>query len=145
MQWRIQDLPEEGAPTPWGHANIRFCQIFPKTAWNWKNLDPQGGARSSRPPLDPPLVCTRLIYLYWTIDQINKGTMHEVCITRSTAGAWFTPQSAFSCTHRRSIYPNTPRAVLLLQTKDFQWALWANQSPHSLGQPTQPIAKAVTM
>ena len=23
-------------------ANIRFCRIFPKTAWNWKNLDPEG-------------------------------------------------------------------------------------------------------
>ena len=32
----------------WG-ANIRFCQIFPKTAWNWKNLDPWGRAHPSRP------------------------------------------------------------------------------------------------
>ena len=31
-QWRIQDFPEEGAPTPQGGANIRFCHIFPKTA-----------------------------------------------------------------------------------------------------------------
>ena len=31
-QWRIQDFPEEGAPTLQGGANIRFCQIFPKTA-----------------------------------------------------------------------------------------------------------------
>ena len=31
-QWRIQDFPEEGAPTPQGGANVRFCQIFPKTA-----------------------------------------------------------------------------------------------------------------
>ena len=31
MQWRIQDFPEEGAPTPRGVANIRFCQNFPKT------------------------------------------------------------------------------------------------------------------
>ena len=39
-QWRIQDFPEEGAQTLQGGANIWFCQIFPKTAWNWKNLDP---------------------------------------------------------------------------------------------------------
>ena len=32
-----------GANSPGGGANIRFCQIFPKTAWNWKNLD-RGGA-----------------------------------------------------------------------------------------------------
>ena len=31
-QWRIQDFPEEGAPTLKGGANIRFCQNFPKTA-----------------------------------------------------------------------------------------------------------------
>ena len=42
-----------GAKSP-GGADIRFCQIFPKTAWNWKNLDPQGGA-SVAPPLDTPL------------------------------------------------------------------------------------------
>ena len=24
-------------------VNIRFCQIFPKTAWNWKNLDSRRG------------------------------------------------------------------------------------------------------
>ena len=30
-----------GVPIPrkGGGANIRFCQIFPKTAWNWKNSD----------------------------------------------------------------------------------------------------------
>ena len=32
-QWRIQDFPEEGAPTSQGGgANIQFRQIFPKTA-----------------------------------------------------------------------------------------------------------------
>ena len=43
--WRIQDFPEKGAPTAGGRggANIRICQIFPKTAWNWKNLDPGRG------------------------------------------------------------------------------------------------------
>ena len=43
-QWRIQDFPKEGAPTPQGGANIWFCQNFPKTAWNWKNLDRGGRA-----------------------------------------------------------------------------------------------------
>ena len=33
-----------------GGRNIRYCQIFPKTAWNWKNLDPEGGVYA-----DPPL------------------------------------------------------------------------------------------
>ena len=50
-------LREGGANSP-GGANIRFCQIFTKTAWNWKNLDRRVGGRghaSLAPPLDPPL------------------------------------------------------------------------------------------
>ena len=51
-QWRIQDFPEGG------RANSQKCYYFsiflPKTAWKWKNLDPQG--ESWRPlPLDPPV------------------------------------------------------------------------------------------
>ena len=41
--------PRWGANSGGGGANIRFCQNFPKTAWNWKNLDPRGGA-SPAPP-----------------------------------------------------------------------------------------------
>ena len=33
-------FPWGGGANPPGGANIQFCQIFPKTAWNWKNLDP---------------------------------------------------------------------------------------------------------
>ena len=36
--------PRRGRQLPRGAANIRFRQNFPKTAWNWKNLDPRGGA-----------------------------------------------------------------------------------------------------
>ena len=54
IQWRIQDFPEEGAPTPHGGTpTYDFAKKFPKTAWNWKNLD--RGATPSRPALDPPL------------------------------------------------------------------------------------------
>ena len=35
-QWRIQDFPEVVTPTTKGGADTRFCQISPKTAWNWK-------------------------------------------------------------------------------------------------------------
>ena len=38
-----------GANSPGGCTNIRFCWNFPKTAWNWKNLDPRG----MRIPCDP--------------------------------------------------------------------------------------------
>ena len=43
-QWRIQDFPEVvGDNYPWGRGrdtNIRFCQIFPKIALIWKNMNP---------------------------------------------------------------------------------------------------------
>ena len=46
-------FPRGGAPTSrgGGGANIRICQIFPKTAWNWKNLDPPGGGSLVPPPI----------------------------------------------------------------------------------------------
>ena len=44
--------PRRGRQLPRGGANIRFCHIFPKTAWNWKNLGPRrGGGRIPRTPL----------------------------------------------------------------------------------------------
>ena len=44
--WSVADpgFPRGGgANSPGGGANIRFRQISPKTAWNWKNFDPRGG------------------------------------------------------------------------------------------------------
>ena len=43
-------FPRGGVTNSWGGANIWSCQIFPKTAWNWKNLGPQGGRASLAPP-----------------------------------------------------------------------------------------------
>ena len=52
-QWRIQDFPRGGRQLP---KMLLFFNFLPKTAWKWKNLDPQGGgARPWRPPLDPPM------------------------------------------------------------------------------------------
>ena len=57
VQWRIQDFPEEGAPTPnMGAPTYYLVKNFLKTAWKWKNLDPEGRGRASlAPPLDPPM------------------------------------------------------------------------------------------
>ena len=56
-QWRIQDFPDGGAPTSQvGTPTYYFAQFLPKTAWKWKNLDPEeGGSCPWRPPLDPPM------------------------------------------------------------------------------------------
>ena len=32
-----------------------------------------------------------------------------------------------------------PVPLMLSQTKDFQWALWANSNLYDLGEPTKPI------
>ena len=73
VQWRIQDFPEEGAPTPQGGANIQFCQNLPKTGWNWKNLDPQGGA-SLAPALDPPLKCQQVPEIH----EVKNGEKYKI-------------------------------------------------------------------
>ena len=53
-QWRIQDFPQGGAPTP--KIAIIF-QIFAKNCMKMKEFGPPGGgARPWRPPLDPPMV-----------------------------------------------------------------------------------------
>ena len=53
MQWRIQDFPQGGAPTP--KIAIIF-QIFAKNCMKMKEFGPPGGgARPWRPPLDPPM------------------------------------------------------------------------------------------
>ena len=45
LQWRIQDFPEGGPPTPEvGMLTYHFANFLPETAWKWKNLDSKGGA-----------------------------------------------------------------------------------------------------
>ena len=59
LQWRIQDFPEEGAPTPRGGAPTYDFAIFPQKLHEIERIwAPRGrGARPSRSPLDPPLIC----------------------------------------------------------------------------------------
>ena len=53
FQWRIQDFPQGGAPTP--KITIIF-QIFAKNCMKMKEFGPPGGGRASlAPPLDPPM------------------------------------------------------------------------------------------
>ena len=49
-QWQIQHFPEGGAPTARvGAPTYYFSQFFPKTAWNWRNLDQKEGHVSLAP------------------------------------------------------------------------------------------------
>ena len=57
IQWRIQDFPEEGAPTHrWGAPEYDFIQISRKLHEIIGNSIP--GGRPLPPPLDPPLIST---------------------------------------------------------------------------------------
>ena len=53
MQWRIQDFPEEGAPTPQGGApTYEFVEFSPKLHEIERISTPGGGGRASpAPPL----------------------------------------------------------------------------------------------
>ena len=54
MQWRIQDFPQGGAPTP---KSAIIFQFFAENCMKMKEFGPPGGgARPWRPPLDPPMV-----------------------------------------------------------------------------------------
>ena len=53
IQWRIQDFPQGGAPTP---KSAIIFQFFPENCMKMKEFRaPGGGARPWRPPLDPPM------------------------------------------------------------------------------------------
>ena len=56
-QWRIQDFPEEGAPTPGGRQPM-ILSIFAENCMKMKKFWPGGGGgrTSPAPPLDPPMV-----------------------------------------------------------------------------------------
>ena len=56
-QWRIQDFPDGGAPTPERGAPTYYLTNFSqKLHENEENLTPEGGARvPAPPPLDPPM------------------------------------------------------------------------------------------
>ena len=61
-QWRIQDFPEEGTPTPRGggaptYEFAKFSQKLHERIWTGR-----GGA-SLAPPLDPPLITVFNLFL----------------------------------------------------------------------------------
>ena len=53
-QWRIQDFPQGGAPTP---KITIILQIFAKNCMKMKEFGPPGGARPWRPPWIRQCVC----------------------------------------------------------------------------------------
>ena len=76
FQWRIQDFPDGGGGANfqvWGE-NYYFANSFPKTAWKWKNLDPEG-ARVPGAPLRSATVFTETTHVVR-----GKVTFSVVCV-----------------------------------------------------------------
>ena len=74
--------PRRGLQFPRGGTNIRFCQIFPKTAWNWKNLGPPGGgARPLHPTLDPPMIFAISLMFLFHSQRKSKFRGHKTVST----------------------------------------------------------------
>ena len=77
-----------GANSPRGAANIRFCQKFPKTAWNWKNFGPRGGGASKillcRSATDffpgtKQIIRLKFFFL-WEIQFVNDASGLRACL-----------------------------------------------------------------
>ena len=64
-QWRIQDFPEEGAPTLQGGRQYTILPNFPKNCMKLKEFGPRGGgARPKFYYVDPPLFHNVSMYLH---------------------------------------------------------------------------------
>ena len=59
-QWRIQDFPEEGVPTPRGEPTYDFAK-FPQNCMKLKEFGPGGERASLAPPLDPQLLMVKAV------------------------------------------------------------------------------------
>ena len=51
-QWRIQDFPQGGVPTP---KSVIIFQFFSRKLHENERIGPPGGAHVPRAPLDPPM------------------------------------------------------------------------------------------
>ena len=77
--------PRRGANSP-GGANIWFCQMFLKTAWNWNNLDPQGVLVPGAPLRSATVFLINTNHVtfntkYWAVQQrirnFSKGNVRQ--------------------------------------------------------------------
>ena len=79
MQWRIQDFPEEGAPTPQGGRQHMILPIFPENCMKLKEFGPPGGgARPKFYYVDPPLQWINYLTKYLEIDSSNLTRMKKI-------------------------------------------------------------------
>ena len=58
-QWRIQDFPNGGTNPQSGAPTYCLAKFFPRTAWKWKKLHPEGRAYLV-PPFDPQVLANNL-------------------------------------------------------------------------------------
>ena len=94
-QWRIQDFLPRG-------VNIQFCQLLPKTEWNWKNLDGRGGGGGGGGRVSP----------------MKGGARNKICHTFSWPVAVAVPGFPRGGERQHTILPNFPENCM--KSKEFQ-------------------------
>ena len=112
-QWRIQDFPDGGAPTPnWDY----FANFLPKTAWKWKNLDPLGRwvARPWRPPLRSANEDIPLEYLQQTLKFENIWSSIDRACWRMVHGDCYVTIIVYL--HRTPAYPSPWNSACYIMT-----------------------------
>ena len=88
-QWRIQDFPEEGMPTPkgGGGANLLFGQFFFRKVHRNEDILGQKGAGAYLVlPLDPPLIRHHCFTYMFSVDCtfLRDAVRNTICNNLST-------------------------------------------------------------
>ena len=103
--------------------SLLFFKFLPKTAWKWKNLDPQGGgARPWRPPLDPPMMIILLTSkAEWFWRTMRKADEQLYCI--SDCWVHWIINTRFSIENTFCIWHVWLFGVVFLATSSFNFVL----------------------
>ena len=107
-------FPQGGGTNSPGGAYIRFCQIFPKTAYNWKNLDP-GGVCPSHPLRSATALDRHLLGRHpqgrhpqgrHPLGRHTPYPVHAVIHTPLPSACWDTPPLSSHCCGQYTSYWN---------------------------------------
>ena len=80
IQWRIQDFPQGGAPTP---KNAIIFQFFAKNCMKMKEFGPQGGgARPWRPPWIRQCNCLIVGKHHVCLLSLETGGLQWISVTK---------------------------------------------------------------
>ena len=81
QQWRIQYFLEGRAPTPKVGVLTYFAILVAKTAWKWKDLDPEGVPLRSANDQYKIRIYFRFIYFHYSWTKFSKPTKRHSDVT----------------------------------------------------------------